>query len=63
MKIVEFTGNTSGVSIGIALRHLTEQKILKKWPKRLILAASGSGIGSCAYWKLPKLHISAAIDV
>ncbi|WP_133128318.1 3-oxoacyl-ACP synthase III family protein [Legionella nagasakiensis] len=48
VEVVNYSGNTSGASVGIALDHLKQQSELKPGDKILLVAAGGGGIAACA---------------
>lgn len=48
IETVQFTGNTSGASVGIALSRLNEGGAASKGARVLLLAAGGGGLAACA---------------
>lgn len=48
VETVQFTGNTSGASVGIALAHLRATVSAPKGSRVLLLAAGGGGLAACA---------------
>lgn len=48
VETVQFTGNTSGASVGIALAHLRASGGVAKGHRILLLAAGGGGLAACA---------------
>lgn len=54
IKTIDYTGNTSGASVGIALHHLNHQAETKNGDKVLLVAAGGGGIAGCALLEVIK---------
>jgi 3-oxoacyl-[acyl-carrier-protein] synthase-3 len=48
VETVQFTGNTSGASVGIALAHLRASAGAPRGSRILLLAAGGGGLAACA---------------
>jgi 3-oxoacyl-[acyl-carrier-protein] synthase-3 len=48
VETVQFTGNTSGASVGIALAHLRASGGVQAGQRILLLAAGGGGLAACA---------------
>jgi 3-oxoacyl-[acyl-carrier-protein] synthase-3 len=48
IETVQFTGNTSGASVGIALSHLRAGGAASKGARVLLLAAGGGGLAACS---------------
>lgn len=48
IETVQFTGNTSGASVGIALAHLRGSGNVRPGNRILLLAAGGGGLAACA---------------
>jgi len=48
IETVQFTGNTSGASVGIALNHLVNNNPIKKGQKVLLISAGGGGLAASA---------------
>lgn len=48
VETVQFTGNTSGASVGIALAHLREKLPLRAGQKVLLVSAGAGGSSACA---------------
>ena len=48
VETVQFTGNTSGASVGIALAHLREDGALISGNLVLLVSAGGGGLAACA---------------
>lgn len=48
VETVQFTGNTSGASVGIALAHLREELPLEPGQKVLLVSAGAGGSSACA---------------
>lgn len=48
VETVQFTGNTSGASVGIALAKLCADGALRSGDRVLLLAAGGGGLAACA---------------
>ncbi|MDP1602880.1 MAG: ketoacyl-ACP synthase III [Legionella sp.] len=52
IKTIDYTGNTSGASVGIALAHLIKHAQVKNGDKVLLVAAGGGGVAACALLEL-----------
>jgi len=48
VETVQFTGNTSGASVGIALAHLKERLPLRPGQSVLLISAGAGGVSACA---------------
>lgn len=48
VETVQFTGNTSGASVGIALAHLKEKLPLQPGQRILLISAGAGGVSACA---------------
>lgn len=51
VETVQFTGNTSGASVGIALAHLQEKLPLRAGQSVLLISAGAGGASACALLK------------
>lgn len=54
IKTIDYTGNTSGASVGIALSHFNQHAAAKNGDKVLLVAAGGGGIAGCALLEVIK---------
>lgn len=48
VETVQFTGNTSGASVGVALAHLKERLPLRPGQSVLLISAGAGGVSACA---------------
>lgn len=48
VETVQFTGNTSGASVGVALSHLRDGGALSAGNRVLLVSAGGGGLAACA---------------
>jgi len=54
IKTIDYTGNTSGASVGIALHHLNQHASFNGGEKILLVSAGGGGVAACALLEVVK---------